>query len=200
MLRRRCLGGLVVAGIAARRTAAAAPGGWQSPGPVIPAVTLLDQDGRHRPLRELVRGRPAVALGFFFSACSTFCPPQTAAMQTLQAALATRADPAAPSSPLLLAVSLDPFGDTPASMRAYAERFELSLGTPQGALLLGGERRALAPVWAAFGVSGDQPETHATILWIGRDGGRLWQARGALAETEALVALLLGRLPDEVAR
>lgn len=154
----------------------------------LPPVTLLDQAGRRWPLGELVRHRP-VLVSFFFTGCTTVCPPQTAALADLQAELARRAGP--PPGPLLLSISLDPTGDTPANLGAYAARFGIATGAAQGWLLLGGAPEALARVWAAFEVPGGGPENHLAFVWTSPPGGRSWHRDSAFAPPEALAARLL---------
>jgi protein SCO1 len=169
--------------LAALAAARASPGAAQAPG--LPGVVLLDQDGTGRPLADLARGR-AVVLGFFFTGCATICPPQTAAMQALQEELTGQPG----TRPLLLSISLDPLGDTPQAMRAYAARFGLALGAEPGWFLLGGDPRALLRVWTAFEQPTSRPEEHAAQLWLGAPEGRPWRRVGALTPTGRLLAML----------
>ncbi|MDO9713443.1 SCO family protein [Paracraurococcus lichenis] len=167
---------------------AALPGAARAQATRLPPVVLLDQAGRRWPLVGLAQRRP-VLVSFFFTGCTAICPPQTAALAELQAELARRA--AAEGGPLLLSISLDPLGDTPDAMRAYAARFGIALGLERSWLMLGGDPAALARVWAAFEVPGGGPESHLAFVWIGREGGRSWRRAGALEPPEALAALLL---------
>ena len=178
MIGRRRLAAAALA-LVSRGAAAAVPG--------LPAVTLFDQDGAPRPLAALGRGRPLM-MSFFFSGCTTLCPPQAMALQALQEELVGRA-PAV--LPLLLSVSLDPLGDTPEAMRGFAARFDLSLGLQHGWLLLGGKPAQLARVWAAFEVPDGRPTDHAALLWLGAAEGRAWRRVGALTPTTTLADLLL---------
>ncbi|PZP42913.1 MAG: hypothetical protein DI601_16780 [Azospirillum brasilense] len=178
MIGRRALLGLL----------AAAPA-WAQ-GTRLPPVVLVDQSGVRRDLGAVAVQRPLV-LSFFFTGCTTICPPQTAAMQALQGELAGWPEP----RPLLLSVSLDPFGDTPEAMRAYAGRFGLELGPDKGWLLLGGDPRALLRVWRAFEQPEGRPEDHAAQIWLGAPGGRDWQRVGALTPPDRLAAMLRQMAP-----
>lgn len=57
--------------------------------PRVPDARLTDQDGRSRSLRALC-DRPVV-IGFFYTGCSTVCPPQTAALRALRERLDAQA-------------------------------------------------------------------------------------------------------------
>lgn len=155
--------------------------------PRVPAVTLLDHLGRPCRLDALVAHRP-VAVGFFYVACTTVCPPQTANLMFLRDELTRRGG--APESPLLLSISLDPLGDTPQAMGDYAARFGIELGLDQGWMMLTGAWPALSEVWAAFDVASGPPEQHAAVLWLG-GGGRRWQRASALSPAAALADQML---------
>jgi protein SCO1/2 len=123
-----------------------------------PALSLPDQSGRRFALASL-RGRPAV-LAFWDSRCHQQCPLEGRA---LAAALQT-----VPRSerPALVAVSVDPWADTPASARSAIRRFGLA-GSDWHWLL--GTRARLAPVWKAYGIGvrrtrGDIAHTDAIYL------------------------------------
>lgn len=168
---------------------AAPPAPWISPGPAVPRVTLLDHEGRGWRLDELVRDR-AVVVSFFFTGCFTLCPTQTAMLRDLHEELTRRGRTGA-SGPLLLSISVDPVGDSPASVKAYAERFEARLGATQGWMMLTGPVAALAKVWAAFDASVGQPTDHAALIWVGQPGQRRWTRASALAPVSAVADLLL---------
>ncbi|MBV1796531.1 SCO family protein [Siccirubricoccus sp. G192] len=156
----------------------------------LPPVALVDQSGRRWPLAELGRRR-TVLVSFFFTGCTSICPPQTAALDELRGELARRSALDTEAGPLLLSISLDPTGDTPEAMRGYAERFGIALGLERGWLMLGGEPAALARVWSAFEVPGGGPDSHLAFFWIGRTSSRVWRRVSAFEPPERLAALLL---------
>ncbi|MCO6051772.1 SCO family protein [Mesorhizobium sp. RP14(2022)] len=161
---------------------------WMSPGPAIPAVTLLDENGQDQPLADLVGDRP-VLVGFFFTGCATICPLQTATMQAVQGELATR-HLANMATPLLLSISLDPIGDTPSSVRAYAAQFGIQLGRDHDWLMLSGSARMLAPVWASFEEEGPISD-HSGFLWIGQPDNQRWTRVNAMSDAGQIADLLL---------
>ena len=155
--------------------------------PRVPDARLTDQDGRSRSLRALC-DRPVV-IGFFYTGCSTVCPPQTAALRALRERLDAQAG--APVA-RMLQISVDPLGDSPQALRAYADRFEVQLGLDAGWLMLTGQPADLKPVWTAFGVPVGDPEGHSALLWIGSQAGGRWTRAAALTPTTRLVELVKG--------
>jgi protein SCO1 len=144
------------------RSAAVGRDGWagfvRPPGATAPDFALRDQDGERATMAEY-RGRP-VAVTFVYSTCEDTCP---ALVDQVRGAL----DDTGSDIPLL-AVSVDPSGDTPASARRFLNQRRM---TGRARFLLGDER-ALAPVWEGYGV---QPQTgrldhSATVVLVDADG------------------------------
>lgn len=136
-------------------------------GKVAPNFRLLDQFGRRIALSRY-RGRPVVVT-FLETRCRKACPIVT---DTLRQALA-RLGPGG-RKVAVLAVSLDPEGDTPAAVRRFSRTHRM-LGRWH---YLIGSRRRLAPIWRAYFVyappAGASPavrdaHTSATFL-IDRQG------------------------------
>jgi protein SCO1/2 len=133
-------------------------------GAVRPAIpprdfTLRDQDGRRVSLADL-RGRVTV-LTFLYSTCRETCPVTAT---TIRGAL----DDLGHDVPVL-AVSVDPANDTPASARRFLSQRRLSGGRMRFLL---GDRAQLAPIWRAYGIrpQGDGFEHSAYVLLIDRRG------------------------------
>lgn len=187
------IGLLLLLAAAAPGGMAAASGAWLRPGPTIPSVRLVDQDGVSRDLGALAHGRRPVLVNFFFTGCQAICPTQTAQLGLLQDAVSAHAVPEA-ERPLILSVALDPLSDTPAAIRSYAARFGVRLGDAAGWLMLTGDEAELAPVWRAFDAVGGAPADHAALFWIARprDG---WTRTDITMESDALLDLLLGLTP-----
>lgn len=149
----------------------------------LPDARLLDHAGHPHDLRALCE--VPVVIGFFYTGCSTVCPPQTAALRALRQRLDARAAPAR-----VLSISVDPLGDSPEAIRAYARRFEVRLGLDAGWLMLTGEPAELVRVWSAFGVPVGDPGAHSSLLWLGSAARGRWTRAAALTPTERLVELL----------
>jgi protein SCO1 len=186
MNRRRCMAGLLVSATYSHGAAQAEPS-WLKPGPRVPDVVLQDHTGASHALGSLCR-RP-VGISFFYTGCASICPPQTAAMRALRARLDAAAVQADDRSPLLLSISLDPLGDSPDALRAYATRFGARLGLDAGWLMLTGAPRSLERVWRSFDAPVGQPADHTALLWVGDATAGKWTRASALSPTARLVDL-----------
>ena len=117
-----------------------------------PQIALHDQDGKLFKLSSL-RGR-AVYLTFVYSHCPDVCPLM---LQALAAAKRKLPDP---GSMQIVAVSVDPKGDTPKAVKAFLHARAL---TGKVRWLLG-TRGQLRPVWTAYNILVKSlPETPAII-------------------------------------
>jgi protein SCO1/2 len=138
------------------------PGGWagfvRPPGATAPEFELRDQDGRRATMAEY-RGRP-VAVTFVYSNCEDTCP---ALVDQVRGAL----DDTGADMPLL-AVSVDPAGDTPATARRFLNERRM---TGRARFLLGDER-ALEPVWKGYGVVPQRGELDhsASVVLVDAEG------------------------------
>ena len=106
-----------------------------------PAIALHDASG-HAVTLAGQRGQ-YVLVTFLYTHCPDVCP---LIASNLNAALRTLGPKR--SGARVLAVSVDPAGDTPAAVRAYTRRMHL---VPQFHYLIG-TRSELRPVWAAWHV------------------------------------------------
>jgi protein SCO1/2 len=116
-------------------------GGTVSPPHTAPPIQLHDAAGKPVTLAAQ-RGR-YVLVTFLYTHCPDVCPLIT---QNLNAALRSLGPTV--SRVRVLAVSVDPKGDTPAAVRSYAQRMHL---LPQFHYLIG-TRAELRRVWTAWNV------------------------------------------------
>ncbi len=82
-------------------------------------------------------------LTFMYSRCRAICPVEGALLGQVE-----RQVRGWPRRPNLVVVSLDPAGDTPASVARFARRYHW----PAGWYWLVGSRRQLARVWRAYNI------------------------------------------------
>lgn len=102
---------------------------------------LTDQDGRAFGSHQL-RGKVWIA-GFAFTTCTSVCPMLTSQMANLQRRLAPHGDRVH-----LVTVTVDPETDTPAALRAYAERHHADLA--RWSFLTGSPEQVRATVTRGF--------------------------------------------------
>jgi protein SCO1/2 len=117
-----------------------------------PEIVLHDQNGKLFKLSSL-RGK-AVYLTFVYSHCPDVCPLM---MQALGAAKRGLKDP---GSMQIVAVSVDPKGDTPKAVKSFLKQ-RLLTGKVRWLL---GTRAQLRPIWTEYNILAKSvPETPAII-------------------------------------
>jgi protein SCO1 len=108
-----------------------------------PEFTLTDQDGRRFNSARL-RGK-VVILNFIFTTCTDVCPLFTVNLTQLQRKLDSRFA----NEILFVSITTDPEIDSPAVLKAYAQRHGADL---KNWVFLAGSDSELKPVWKSFGV------------------------------------------------
>jgi protein SCO1 len=142
--------------------------------PRFPNVELTTQHGHKvRLYDDLLQGK-AVAVNTFFAGCLDVCPLGTAKMLELQRLLGERVG----KDIFFYSLSVDPH-DTPAAMKAYAERY----GLGPGWLLLTGKEEDIARATQALGLGvlaqTNPRESHSTTLMVGREPTGQWMKTSA---------------------
>jgi len=157
-----------------------------------PDVRLADARGGTFDTRSLVQAGKPYVVTFLYANCPDVCPLIGEQLrQTLQ-----KLGPDA-ARVGVVAVSVDPRGDTPATVRAWLRRHR----EPAQFHYLIGTRAQLAPVWrdwyAAPQIAGDPQSAHTAIVWIVDAQGRLAAklAAGTPFDTSGLAHDLRSLLP-----
>jgi len=162
-VRNRLLVVLTIAGCFAAGGAAAAPPAFEggridNPSP-LPGFTLHDQSGRAVSLSDQ-RGK-LVLLTFLYTHCKDVCPLTAQNLSGAVQLLGAKRDDVR-----VLAVSVDPRGDTPRAVRHFVRVHRL---VPQFHYLIGSKTQ-LEPIWRRYSVtsvnraSGDIDHTLYTVL------------------------------------
>lgn len=129
-------------------------GGSLPDGVRAPDFTLTDEHGKRVSMAQY-RGKPVVVT-YLYTACDETCPIQA---QMIRGAL----DDLGHDIPAL-AVSVEPFRDTPASARAFLRRAKMT-GRMRWVL---GNRRELQPVWKGFAIQpqlrGREHQSYITLV------------------------------------
>jgi protein SCO1 len=124
-----------------------------------PNFRLTDQFGKEVSLSQF-RGKPVV-LTFLYTHCTTVCPLTAEKLHATVVALGSQAQHVA-----ILAVSVDPKGDTPASVIDFSNTHHM---LNSWHYLMGTEQQ-LAPVWTAYSmyasVASANTINHSTAIYV----------------------------------
>jgi protein SCO1/2 len=185
----------VAAAVALSAAALAAAGaglGFNGPtikNPTVPPLfTLRDQDGHSVGLAQQ-KGR-VVLVTFLYTHCPDVCPLVAGNLNTALRALGPRR-----RSVRVLAISVDPAGDTRASVRGFVRHHHL---LPEFRYLTG-PPATLRRLWAAYGVSslkqagGDRVDHTLYTLLLDRSlrGRVLYDSTASVADIDHDIRLLL---------
>ncbi len=132
-----------------------------------PRIRLADaRDGATLDTRTLA-GAPYLVT-FLYANCPDVCPLIGDELRATLAQLGT-----AGRSVRVVAVSVDPRGDTPAAVRTWLARHR----EPSAFHYLVGSEQQLAPVWRAWyaapQIAGDPDSAHSAVVWLVDRRGRL---------------------------
>lgn len=135
-----------------------------------PNVVLTNQYGKKvRLYDDLIKGK-AVAFNTFFAGCGEVCPLGTAKMLELQKLLGDRVG----RDIFFYSISIDPIHDTPESLKAYADRFNIGPGW----LFLTGSEKDVQIATKKLGLGTLQAtsprDNHSTTLMVGHEPSGQW--------------------------
>lgn len=144
--------------------------GWSSGPQRFPNVELTTQHGKKvRLYDDLLKGK-TVAVNTFFAGCGDVCPLGTAKMLELQRLFGDRVG----KDIFFYSISIDPFHDTPQTLKAYADRFNVGPGW----LFLTGKEKDVQLATRALGLGTLQATTprdnHSTTLMVGDEPSGQW--------------------------
>jgi cytochrome oxidase Cu insertion factor (SCO1/SenC/PrrC family) len=89
-----------------------------------PNTLLTDQDGQQVHFFDDLIKDKVVVINFIFTSCSDSCPLETARLRQVQKLLGDRVG----KDIFFYSISIDPLSDTPAVLKAYAQRFKVGPG------------------------------------------------------------------------
>jgi protein SCO1 len=132
---------------------------------VVPDVALIDQDGKHVRLRELVNCGKPVVVDFIYGTCTTICPVLSAGYTNFQRKMGAGA-----AAVRLISISIDPEHDSPAVMKNYLKNYRAQPGWD----FLTGSRKDVDSVMRAFHAYIPNKMSHYPIMFLKAPGDETW--------------------------
>jgi len=130
-----------------------------------PDVHLVDMTGAPVPLADVFNYQGPLLLQFIFTTCPTVCP----ALSGLFSATLDRLESHA-ARLRLISISIDPEHDTPARLRAYAQKLKAK---PQWRFLTG-RREDIAAVQKAFDAYQNNKMRHEPLTYLRASPATSW--------------------------
>jgi protein SCO1/2 len=155
-----------------------------------PNVALTTQDGRVvRFYDDLIKGK-SVAVDIIYTRCTGSCPLETAKLAQVQRLLGDRVG----KDVFFYSISIDPEHDTPAVLKAYAEKFHagpgwLFLTGNEDDIKLIGRKLGLTSLTDAANRDGHQPS-----LMIGNEPAGQWMRNSAVDNPRFLATTMISFL------
>lgn len=152
-----------------------------------PNVPLVTQDGKTVHFySDLLKGK-MVVINFIYTKCTDSCPMETAKLAQVQRLLDDRVG----RDVFFYSISIDPQRDTPAELKAYADKFHVKPGW----LFLTGEKADVELVRKKLGQAARPGENsltaHSTSITIGNEETGQWMQDSALDDTNYM-AIMIG--------
>jgi len=158
-----------------------------------PDVQLTTQDGAKVRFYDLIKGR-TVAIELIYTSCQYACPLETARLAQVQRLLGDRMG----RDVFFYSISIDPEHDTPAVLKAFAEKFHAGPGWT----FLTGRRADIDRLARKLGLySTPDPENkdgHVPALLIGNEATGEWMRASALDNpnmTATMITRWIGGYP-----
>lgn len=143
----------------------------------IPDVVLTDSEARPVRLRELLAAADPVMVNFIFTTCTTICPVMTKVFADVRSRLGDEA-----KHVRMISISIDPENDTPAQLKAYAQKFEADARWT----FLTGRVQDVAAVQRAFDAYNSDKMSHEPLTLLRAVPGNAWVRIDGFASPEEL--------------
>jgi len=130
----------------------------------IPDVKMVDADGVGLSLSSALADKPVI-LNFIFTSCGAICPVMSRIFSQVQAALGPERDKVR-----MVSISIDPEQDTPAVLKAYADKYGAG---PQWEMLTGSLHDSIS-VQRAFNVYRSDKMDHLPTTFLRARPGQPW--------------------------
>ena len=154
-----------------------------------PNPTLITQDGEELEFFEDMVKDKVVSINFIFTSCVDSCPLETARMKKVQEILGERVG----KDIFFYSISIDPVTDTPAVLKAYKKKFNISADWT----FLTGDEMEIINLRKKLGLYADELEAgeedlseHNLNLIIGNQSTGRWMKRSPFEDPHILAAQL----------
>ena len=144
----------------------------------LPDVAVVDMQGQSTSLLDEVNGGQPVMLNFIFTTCTTICPVLSATFSQVEQKLGAERDRVR-----MISITIDPEYDTPARLRAYAERYDAD---PQWRFLTGRLRNIVA-IQKAFHAYRGTKMNHEPLTFLRASTDAPWVRIEGLASAADVV-------------
>jgi len=151
-----------------------------------PNVPLTTQDGERIGFYDLIKGK-TVAIELMYTSCEYACPLETARLAQVQEMIGDRMG----RDIFFYSISIDPKRDTPAVLKAYAEKYHAGpgwkflTGKPSDIELLSRKLGLYSPP------NPKDKDGHTPTLLIGNEPSGQW-TRGSALDNARLTATMIG--------
>jgi len=151
----------------------------------VPAVKLVNSEGKESLLPEIISAEKPVMLNFIFTTCTAICPIMSSSFSQVSTQLGNKY-----KELQLISISIDPEQDTPAKLREYAKQFA---GGPQWHLFTGTLDNSIA-VQKAFDSYRGGKMNHLPLTFLRGANSNQWVRIEGLSSSEELIQEL-NKLP-----
>lgn len=145
----------------------------------IPDAILTDAYGKSVSLAQELEADEPVMLNFFYTRCTTLCPPMSASFAEVQRQLGREV-----RHLRLFSITIDPEHDTSSRLRAYASQHRAGPGW----MLFTGRRAEIDPVVRAFEGYGGDLEELIPVTYMRTSSRDPWVRIDGLASASQLIA------------
>jgi protein SCO1 len=164
--------------------AAAAPPGSPWGRDYFPNIALVNQDGKTLHFYDDMIKDKVVIINFIFTSCPNVCPLQTAKLRQVEEALGDRVG----RDIFMYSISIDPEHDTPAVLKAYAQKFKVGPGWQ----FLTGKMEDINLLRKKLGLyeDGQARSDHTMNLIVGNEATGQWKQRSSFDNPKVLAAVV----------
>lgn len=145
-------------------------------------VQLVNQNGDTMRLYSDLIGGKIVIINSFFASCTGSCPIMAHTMAAIQQHLGDRLG----RDVIMISISVDPLNDTPAKLKAYAERMKAKPGW----YFLTGKKENVDQALTRLGQYTEDRESHQNVFIIGNEPTGLWKKALAIAKAADVITVV----------